>query len=89
MHGFSQEGSALVWQVGHETGRIEPWGADSLRVRAIIGPQIVEGLPGALLQQAPSPIQIEIAGDTATVINGAVPAFVNQHASWRHKGRGR
>ena len=77
MHGFSQEGNALVWQVAHEIGRIEPWGADSLRVRAAIGPQIIDGLPGALLEPSPEPAEIAIDGTTAAVRNGSITALVH------------
>ena len=77
MHGFSQEGNALVWQVAHEIGRIEPWGADSLRVRTAIGPQIIDGLPGALLEPSPKPAEIAIDGATAAVRNGSITALVH------------
>ena len=36
----TQSGSALQWQGGHELVRIEPWGANSLRVRGTVGPAI-------------------------------------------------
>ena len=34
---FDREPNALIWRGRHETLRIEPWGADSLRVRATQG----------------------------------------------------
>ena len=40
MQGFRQQGNALIWQRNHETLQIEPWGRNSLRVRATVGPDI-------------------------------------------------
>src|SRR5207248_1141724 len=37
-----------------ETLRIEPWGPDAVRVRARLGGPVLEGLPGALLDEAPA-----------------------------------
>ena len=45
---FTQSGSALEWRGGHETVRIEPWGANSLRVRGTVWRAIADDLPGAL-----------------------------------------
>ena len=44
---FAAEDSALVWRSGPQTVRIEPWGRDSLRVRATVN-QGWRELPGAL-----------------------------------------
>lgn len=46
-------GQALEYVDGHERLRIEAWGADSIRVRAAQTP-ILDGLPQALLDSAPS-----------------------------------
>jgi alpha-D-xyloside xylohydrolase len=46
---FARDGAALDWRGGHETVRIEPWGADSLRVRGTVWQAIRDDLPGALL----------------------------------------
>ena len=56
---FRQEGNALVWNLNYETVRIEPWGRDSLRVRATRNPEILDDLPGALLEPEPAEAQIE------------------------------
>ena len=53
MEGFRQEGQALIFELNHETVRIEPWGPDSLRVRATVAPALRDDLPGALLDPAP------------------------------------
>jgi alpha-D-xyloside xylohydrolase len=74
---FSQQGTALEWRGGHETVRIEPWGADSLRVRGTLWAQIRDDLPGALLppetKAAPS---TEITPDQARISNGGLTADI-------------
>jgi hypothetical protein len=41
MKNFRQEKNALLWEKYHETVRIEPWGPDSLRVRATVAADIL------------------------------------------------
>jgi alpha-D-xyloside xylohydrolase len=41
------ENGVLLWRSGSETVRVEPWGANSARVRVTMGP--LEDTPGALL----------------------------------------
>jgi hypothetical protein len=53
MKGLRQQDHALICEVSHETVQIEPWGRDSLRVRATMGPEIRDDLPGALLERIP------------------------------------
>lgn len=48
---FSFSDQALLFRNGHETVRIEPWGANGVRVRASIA-AIRDDLPDALLKQA-------------------------------------
>ncbi len=74
---FRQEGNALVWKLNYETVRIEPWGPDSLRVRATPGAAIVEDLPGALLEPAPTEGHIETGTERAVIRNGALAAQVH------------
>ena len=45
MQGFRQQGNVLIWERNHETVQIEPWGRDSLRVRATVGPEILTIYP--------------------------------------------
>ena len=47
-------GDALEWRGRGQTLRVEPWGPGGVRVRCAAGP-IVEGLPGALLEDRRSP----------------------------------
>jgi alpha-D-xyloside xylohydrolase len=79
---FTQSGSALEWRGGHETVRIEPWGANSLRVRGTVWRSIQDDLPGALLNAADggpadTGSQIEIAAEHARITNGDLTAEVS------------
>jgi alpha-D-xyloside xylohydrolase len=78
---FSQHGTALEWRGGHETVRIEPWGADSLRVRGTLWASIRDDLPGALLPgsgalPADSDARIAIAAHAARLVNGGLTAEI-------------
>jgi alpha-D-xyloside xylohydrolase len=79
MASFRRDGDALVWQMGHERLRIEPWGHDSLRLRATPGAEIRDDLPGALLPGQPDPnrTDIDIGQDDAAIHNGALTARVS------------
>lgn len=57
--------------------RIEPWGSDSLRIRATESTSIRDDLPGALLDTGSTEAQITVTGDRATVRNGKVTARVS------------
>ena len=66
-------GDALEWRARGETLRIEPWGRDSVRVRATPGGPLLTDLPGALLDRPePTGAVITVAGGTATLTNGAI-----------------
>jgi alpha-D-xyloside xylohydrolase len=72
---------ALEWTGRQEVLRIEPWGANSLRVRSKVGGPILEGLPGALLDPpdvaVASEATIEITDRGAMVVNGEITARVS------------
>lgn len=76
MSSFQQQGGRLICRHHHEMVQIEPWGADSLRIRATMGPEIIDDLPGALLDPPPAKAQIEISEQHALVRNGAIEAGV-------------
>ena len=75
---FDREPNALIWRGGHETVRIEPWGADSLRVRATQGAAIRSDLPGALgtMPPASSDAEIAIGPERASIRSGLIRADV-------------
>jgi alpha-D-xyloside xylohydrolase len=83
MKGFLQDGNALLWERNHEKMRIEPWGSDSLRVRASMGTDIQMDLPGGLVDPVPIGAQIEIDEGRATIRNGSITAEAGRrsHAS--------
>jgi alpha-D-xyloside xylohydrolase len=74
--GFDAQPQALTWKLGHQTVRIEPWGGDSLRVRATENAEIDENLPQALLPPANVTAQIDSDIEKATLRNGAIAAEV-------------
>ncbi|MEU8489389.1 TIM-barrel domain-containing protein [Streptomyces sp. NPDC048641] len=47
---FREHNGGLEWRGEHEVLRIEPWGTDSLRVRAALG-RLRDDIPGALLDR--------------------------------------
>jgi hypothetical protein len=44
MQGFRQNANTLLWEGNYEKLLIEPWGSDSLRVRASIAAQVRDDL---------------------------------------------
>ncbi len=71
-----EENGRLVRAHDHQTLWIEPWGANSLRVRATRRSQM-EPFDWALLPPAATPAQIRVEDETATITNGEITAHVN------------
>lgn len=70
-------GDALEWRGRGETLRVEPWGADAVRVRCARGP-LADGLPGALLDApGPSDAVVKIENGSAVLVNGAVTVHLD------------
>ena len=74
---LTQDGTALVWQGGQETVRIEPWGHHSLRVRGTVWAEIRDDLPGALLDAPASGADIQISGERARITSGGLTAEIS------------
>jgi alpha-D-xyloside xylohydrolase len=75
---FRDTDAALVCNAGQETLRVEPWGTDSVRVRAAAGP-IRDGLPGALLDTPrPSESRINIEDGAAQLSNGSIKVTITE-----------
>jgi alpha-D-xyloside xylohydrolase len=72
MHKLRQDRQRLIFEHNNEILLIEPWGADSLRVRASRNPEIRDDLPGALLPPTPCEPKIEVSEACATIQNGAI-----------------
>ncbi len=79
----SQQGNALVWRRNHEIVRIEPWGADSLRVRATMAPELRGDLVGALLDKPSEEAAVDVAGESATIRHGAIMAEIGSSGCLR------
>lgn len=62
---------ALEWHGGHQIVRVEPWGTDSVRVRAGLFTLRPE-LPGALGERPEGMASIDIGESSARLVHGAV-----------------
>jgi alpha-D-xyloside xylohydrolase len=71
---FTAGNGALEWAGERERIRIEPWGADSLRVRGALWQHIRSDLPGALLPPGPSQPGLEVSAGLARITNGDLTA---------------
>ncbi|EMS69648.1 TIM-barrel domain-containing protein [Ruminiclostridium cellobioparum] len=74
---FSIDGNRLIRRYDSEKLWIEPWGENSLRVRAT-NEAAVEQEDWALLHQTTLTAKIEINGDTASITNGRIRAVVSE-----------
>ncbi len=83
MEVFECKKNQLLWRYNGETILIEPWGRNSVRVRAAMMRDITETSYALLpLEEEPS-CEITIAGEEATLTNGKIQVYVKYH-SW-HK----
>jgi alpha-D-xyloside xylohydrolase len=80
---FRQQDNQLIWELNRQIVQIEPWGRDSLRVRATIGPAVHTDLPQALLDPPPAAATIDIGPDRAMIRNGAVVAEMTAKGALR------
>jgi alpha-D-xyloside xylohydrolase len=74
---FTLDGNAIVWRRGHELLRVEPWGADSARVRCTHEPAVVD-FPGALLAPENIGVRVEASEAEAVLVNGNLTVKVAQ-----------
>lgn len=75
---FRKTGSALVAKNGYETLRIEPWGKNSLRVRATQNLDFTGELHALTeARHDNDPAEIKIFGEYAEIANGNLRATVN------------
>ena len=75
LHYFEEQNKSLIFRENGETVMVEPWGADSLRVRATFLGDIPEGSAALLdTENAESEVRIEIGEDTASITNGRIQA---------------
>src|SRR4051812_4214488 len=78
MH-FRDLGDALEWRAHGETLRVEAWGPDAVRVRVTPGGQLLDDLPGALLDAPPDggKPRITVNEHHATLVNGAMAVRID------------
>lgn len=80
MEEIRQHNKSLIWRKNREVVQIEPWGKDSLRVRATVAPAICENAPGALLPPVSTDSNIEIGPERVVIRNGTLVAeIIPQH----------
>ncbi|MBX9388636.1 TIM-barrel domain-containing protein [Streptomonospora nanhaiensis] len=76
----------IEWHGGHQVVRVEPWGADSVRVRAGLS-RLRSDIPGALGDRPASEAKIRIDDDsgapTARLVNGEITAEVGDDGMLR------
>lgn len=73
----------IVWQQRHQTLWVEPWGADSIRVRATMNASMPEA-DWSLLPPTPAPAEIAPAADGGTrLVNGRITAEMDRHGRIR------
>ncbi|WP_433584994.1 glycoside hydrolase family 31 protein [Microbacterium hydrocarbonoxydans] len=79
MNHFRIDDNRLTWRGEGETLVVDPWGPDSVRVRAAIKSEI-QNADWALLTPVTSDSRIEIHGDIATLRNGAITVIARASA---------
>jgi alpha-D-xyloside xylohydrolase len=83
MQTFRQRNNILFWEYRHEIVQIEPWGQDSLRVRATINTAIHDDLLTVLLEPEATSPEITITDEDATIRNGAITAHISAEGLMR------
>ena len=71
---FTIDGNAILWRKRGEVLRVEPWGADGVRVRGAMAKTVRDDVPGALLPQGHAThAEVRIGKDgSGWVRNGAI-----------------
>lgn len=75
MRTFDIEGHRLVWRGDGETLVVEPWGANSLRVRATVMGEVLD-TDWALLEPGTRDAQITTGDEHAVITNGRISAHL-------------
>ena len=74
---FEQKGNALCYRYEAERVRIEPWGADSFRVRAWKTAEMDPADWALTTPEKEVTPEIEVREDGATICNGKIRAEIN------------
>jgi len=73
---FSRDGRRLLWRAKDQTLWVEPWGPDSIRVRATVLPEMPQR-DWSLLPARESAAEIFIDHEMAVLVNGSLRATVD------------
>lgn len=80
---YTREGNRIIWQMAGERLMIEPWGANSLRVRSRMMGEILDS-DFALLPVDTQPVRIDINEHEAVIANGKIKAVIKEEG-WSRK----
>jgi len=81
---FETAKDSVTWRGDGETLVVQAWGKDALRVRSTRAGE-VRDTDFALLEPEAAPVAIEVDGDTATLVNGAVTAVLSAHGGFDYQ----
>jgi hypothetical protein len=70
------EDESIILRSGQAKVRIEAWGRDGIRVRATTLGEIMQDLPGSLLEQGWAEAEVSLDGKVAEIRNGATTVKV-------------
>jgi alpha-D-xyloside xylohydrolase len=73
---FEEDGPRLVWRLKEQTLWVEPWGRDSIRVRATVLPEMPLR-DWSLLSSKKAPAKSKIEGIQASLMNGRLTATID------------
>ncbi|MCP2267203.1 TIM-barrel domain-containing protein [Promicromonospora thailandica] len=79
------DGTRLTWRGGGETLVVEPWGADSARVRSAQG-EVVDTDWALLPAPEAESARVELDGDVATLVNGRLRVVLTAHDHYHWQG---
>ncbi|MBE6353360.1 TIM-barrel domain-containing protein [Treponema sp.] len=75
---FKKSSNSLIFEKNGETVKIEPWGTDSLRIRATMNPEFTKNTWGLTeTVKNKSSVKIEISDSGASISNGKLSAKLN------------
>ncbi|QHC67792.1 family 31 glucosidase [Rathayibacter sp. VKM Ac-2759] len=83
-HAFDVDGTRLVWRGDGETIVVEPWGADSVRVRAIVMGEVLD-TDWALVTPEHLDPEVTIEGSRATLRNGGITVVLEQKEGYGYQ----
>lgn len=73
---FKIDGNRIFRRYDGETLCVEPWGKNSIRVRAVKTREFTDGKNWALTERVEHLAEIKVSGDQATVSNGKITAVI-------------